>query len=91
MITSLGQHDRLDAIAHEITVPFIQLGHVGRRQNLQGEIQVRVQVQAACQVILIELIVACLVRVGIEDATRAQIIAPGMVAVATEQGVVEVE
>lgn len=85
------QHDRLDAIAHVVLVPLIQRGHLGAAEHFQTKVQVGGVIQLAGQVILIELIVARLVGDGVEEAALAQVIAPGVVAVAAQKGVVQVE
>ena len=87
----LGQDDRLDAVAHEVAVPFVQLGCRRCRQDLHGEGQVGLQVQGAVEVVLVEAIVALLVGNRVKDAALAQVVTPGMVAVATEEGIVQVE
>ncbi|MNE60615.1 hypothetical protein D3C80_1557730 [compost metagenome] len=90
-LQALGQHDGLDAVAHEVAVPFIQLRHVGGGEDFQAKVQVLGQVELAGQVILIELVVTSLVDRFVENAACTEIIAPGVVAVATEQCVVEIE
>ncbi|MNT74024.1 hypothetical protein D3C72_2127950 [compost metagenome] len=87
----LGQDDRFDAIAHEIGMPFVELGHFGVGQNLQGEFQVGIEVQLAGQVVLVELVVTVLVGHRVENAALAQVVAPRVVAVATEEGIVQIE
>ncbi|MNQ77835.1 hypothetical protein D3C85_927260 [compost metagenome] len=88
---ALGQDDRFDAVAHELAVPLLELRHLAAAEDRQGEVQVVVDVQATGQVVLVELVVARLVGRAIENAARAQVIAPGVIAVAAEQGVVEIE
>ncbi len=87
----LGQDDRLDAVAHEVAMPFVELGHGRCRKDFHGKGQVGLQVQRAVQVVLVEGIVALLVGKRVDDAALAQVITPGMVAVATEEGIVQVE
>ncbi|OII56555.1 hypothetical protein BIW19_17200 [Pseudomonas putida] len=87
----LWQDDRLDAVAHEIMVPFVELGYWCCRKDFHGKGQVGLQVQGAVQVFLIEAIVALLVGNRVEDAALAKVVTPGMVAVATEEGIVQVE
>jgi hypothetical protein len=72
-------------------VPLIQLGHFRAAEDFQAEIQVVGDIQTARQVVLIEGVVACLVGDAVEDAALAQVIAPGVVAVAAQQGIVEIE
>ncbi|MNY50683.1 hypothetical protein D3C86_1862040 [compost metagenome] len=87
----LGQHDRFDAVAHVIAVPQVQRGHFGAAEHFQAEVQVGRVVQLAGQVVLVELVVACLVGNGVEEAALTQVIAPGVIAVATQKRVVQVE
>ncbi|MNY50928.1 hypothetical protein D3C86_1864780 [compost metagenome] len=87
----LGQHDRFDAIAHVIQVPFVKRGHLRATEDFEAKVQVRIVVQLAGQVILIKLVVACLVGDGVEEAALAQVIAPGVVTVTAQKRVVQVE
>ncbi|MNC66462.1 hypothetical protein D3C75_1168570 [compost metagenome] len=87
----LGQDDGLDAVAHEVAVPFVELGHGCCRQDFHGKGQVGLQVQGAIEVILVEAVVALLVGDRVENAALAKVVTPGMVAVATEEGIVQVE
>lgn len=87
----LGQHDGLDAVAHVVRVPLGQDFHFGTAEDFQAEVQVFGIIELAGQVILVELIVARLVRDGVEEAALTQVIAPGVIAVAAQQGVVQVE
>ncbi|MCY1445687.1 hypothetical protein D9M71_622150 [compost metagenome] len=87
----LGQDDRLDAVAHEVAVPFVELGRRRCRKDFHGKGQVGLQVQGAVEVVLVETIVALLVDNRVEDAARTKVVTPGMVAVATEEGIVQVE
>ena len=45
---------------------------------LPAEVQVGIVIELAGQVILVELVVACLVGDGVEEAAFAQVIAPGV-------------
>ncbi|MNL84792.1 hypothetical protein D3C87_2128850 [compost metagenome] len=72
-------------------MPEIQCRHFGAAEDFQAEVQVRGVVQLARQVVLIELVVSSLVGDGIEEASLTQVIAPGMVAVAAQKRVVQVE
>ena len=88
---ALGQDDRLDAVAHELAVPLLKLGHAAAAKNGQAEVQVVGDVQAAGQVVLVEIIVARLVGDAVENPALAQVVAPGVVAVAGQEGVVQIE
>ena len=72
-------------------MPLRKLGHFRAAEDFQAEIQVVGDVQAACQVVLIKVIVTRLVGDAVEDATLTQVVAPGVIAVAAEQGIVEIE
>ena len=67
-VQGLGQHDRLDAVAHVVVVPLLKHGHCGTAEDFQAEVQVRGVIQFAGQVILIKLVVARLVRNRVEEA-----------------------
>lgn len=88
---ALGQHDRLDHFLHELAVPGFQLGHIGATEDRLGEGLVGKDVELAGHVVGIEGVVARLVFGGVDQAALAQPFAPAMVAVAGEQGVVEIE
>ena len=81
---AFGENDRLNAIMHKFAVPLLKLRHFRAAEDFQAEIQVVGDVQAAGQVILVELIIARLVGNPVEDAALTQIIAPGVIAVAAE-------
>ena len=87
----LGQQDRLDAVAHVVAVPLGEHVHFGAAEDFQAEVQVGGVVELASQVVLVELVVAGLVGHWIEVALFAQIVAPGVIAVAAQEGVVQVE
>ena len=87
----LGQHQAINAVAHEFAVPLIQLRHVMAAKDFHAEIKVGGVVQLAGQVVLIERVVARLVGVAVENAPAAQVIAPGVIAVTAQKGVVQVE
>jgi len=72
-------------------MPLIQLRHVMAAKNFHAEVKVRGVVELAGQVILVELVVARLVGIAIENAPLAQVIAPGVIAVTAQKGVVQVE
>src|SRR3989338_7850001 len=88
---SFGKDDRLDAVAHKLAVPLLQLRHFRAAEDFQAEVQVVGDVQAAGQVVLVEVIVARLIGNPVEDAALTQVVPPGVIAVAAEQGVVEIE
>ncbi|MNV97509.1 hypothetical protein D3C71_1926370 [compost metagenome] len=87
----LGQHDRFDAVAHVVQVPLGQHVHFGATEDFQAKIQVLGVVELAGQVILVERVVACLVRDSVQETALAQVIAPRVVAVAAQQCVIQVE
>ena len=88
---ALGQNDRLDDPGHELGLPARQLGSLGARQDGLGEALVGHHVELAGAVVGVEGIVACTVFDGIDAAGLAEEFAPAVVAVAGQQGVVEVE
>ena len=95
MITSLspalGQDDRLDHLGHELAVPLRQLRHFTATQNGLAEILVGHHVQFAGAVVGIEGIVARQVLGRVDQAALADEFAPAVIAVASQQGVVEIE
>ena len=88
---ALGQNDRLDDLGHELGLPARQLGSLGARQDGLGEALVGHHIELAGAVVGVEGIVACTVFDGIDAAGLAEEFAPAVVAVAGQQGVVEVE
>ncbi|MNR55741.1 hypothetical protein D3C85_1761760 [compost metagenome] len=72
-------------------MPLIQRGHFGAAEDFQAEVQVSSVIQFAGQVILVERIVASLVGDGVEKAAFAQVIAPSVIAVTAQKGVVQIE
>ena len=74
-----------------VAVPLIQLGHLGAAEDFQAEIQVGGVVQLAGQVVLVELVVAGLVGHRVKNPAFTQVIAPRVIAVTAEKGVVQVE
>ncbi|MNN39166.1 hypothetical protein D3C81_1531960 [compost metagenome] len=88
---ALGEDDRLDALGHELAMPGVQLGLVVLAEHRQAEVQVGLDVQPPSQVVHVILVVARLVGGFVEDAAPAQPVAPGVIAVAGQQGVVEIE
>ncbi len=60
-------------------------------KDFHAEIKVGGVVEFAGQVILIKGIVTCLVSIAVENAPLAQVIAPSVIAVAAQEGVVQVE
>src|SRR5690606_14675072 len=88
---ALAEDDRLDELGHEVAMPGVQLRHFAAPEQLLAEVLVGLHVQAAVQVVLIEGIVAGAVALGVHQATSAQELAPGVIAVAGQQGVVQIE
>ncbi len=60
-------------------------------KDFHAEVQIGSVIELAGQVILVERVVARLVRVAVENAPLAQVIAPGVIAVTAQKGVVQVE
>src|SRR5581483_8829108 len=82
-----GQH----ALAHEIAVPGVELGARAARERRQLEVEELEDIQGPGLVPAEELVVARLVPGTVEHAAPDQELRPGVVAVAREQGVVEIE
>src|SRR5476649_1898918 len=85
------QDDGVDAVTHELLMPLVQLGNLGTAQDFQAEVQVIGQVQGPGQVILVERIVARFVSNRVKNPALAQVVAPGVIAVAAQKCVIEVE
>ena len=60
-------------------------------EDFQAEVQVGGVIQLAGQVILVKLVVAGLVGHGVENPAFTEVIAPSVIAVTAEEGVVQVE
>ena len=89
--TPAQPHDGQDFHAHEFAVPFVE--HFARvaRQPLQLKVEKLVNIEGAVLVLLVERIVARLVHLAVEHALLGQELRPLKVAVAAQQGVVEIE
>ena len=72
-------------------MPRVQLGHLGAAEDFQAEVQVGGVIQPAGQVVLVELVVAGLVGYRVENPAFTQVIAPGVIAVTAQKGIVQVE
>ena len=90
-LDGLGEHDGLDAVAHIVVVPRVQLSHLGAAEDFQAEVQVGGVIQRAGQVVLVERVVAGLVGHRVEKTAFTQVIAPGVIAVTAQKGIVQVE
>ena len=88
---TLGQDDGLDVVAHELGVPLLQLRHLAAAQQLLAEVLVLQYIQRAGQIVLIKGIVAGAVRLGIDQPALAEKLAPGVVAVTGQEGVIKIE
>ncbi len=88
---ALGQDDRLDHLGHELAVPLRQLRHVVAAEHGLAEILISHHIQLAGAVIGIEGIVARQVLGRVDQAALADEFAPAVIAVASQQGVVEIE
>src|SRR5690606_20923923 len=87
----LWQHGGAHFIAHELFAPAQQVLQRVLGEHFQGKAQVGGDVQATGQVVLVELVVGGLVAVGVDDAARLQVVAPQVIGIPGDQGIVEVE
>ena len=87
----LGQHDGQDFLLHELLVPGVKLFGRMLAEQLQAEIQVDPDIQSPGQIVVEKLVVTRLVLVRINNPMGNDKLAPGVIAVPAQQGVVEVE
>ena len=88
---ALTQHDGFDVVAHELLVPRLQLRHSAAAKQFLAEILVRMHVEIAGEVVLVEGIVARTVVAGVDDAALTEVFAPGVVAVTGQESVIKIE
>ena len=82
---------RQDALAQELSVPIVQHAARMARQRLQLEVEKLVDIERAGLVLLEKLLVAGLVDFAVEHAFLDQKLRPLEVAVAGQQGIVQIE
>ena len=82
---------RLNTIVEEDVALRMHMVSVVFRQRAHGKFQIFVDIQTARFVLFIEMIVAALVDFRVDQTTVNEELPPGMVAVAREKGMVEIE
>src|SRR5690606_2916058 len=87
----LGQHHCLHAAAHELLLQGFAFGAGHALHGADGEVDVGQDVEISLLIELVEVIIPRLVGHRVHKALADEEFPPGMVAVAVEQGVVEIE
>jgi hypothetical protein len=91
IVTGAGQPQGRDHLGHEAFAQCLQLGRLGGGQGRQRKAQIGVDIQLAAPVVRVETLVGGPIHLGVHLAHSDQELAPGVVAVTGDQGVVEVE
>src|SRR5690606_5295876 len=87
----LRQDDRLDPFTQEGIAPLVQLLDRMRCENTEYKALVGVNIEAAVDVILIELIVGRLEFIAIDDALCDEEFTPQVIGVTPDEGVIEIK